>query len=445
MPINPVEFLLHYGHNANPAFPDAMNAQAADASVLKTTDRIVEDMVRSYQLLDANVNALVAKHHKRALIPDGVIGPATLEAMALPRCGYPDYGGQAQSGAAAVGSGNWPKCHNIGNFHCAVVMVDETNMPAWLKPLFVQVLRNCQKANDEIGLRLVFINKNRVDYLTGKTVTERVDIKSSWVNASTGWIGLAIVGQGIGCDDQEIWQQFLATYKGGATDDEIVMQWSSLWRHENGHNEGLSHTSGGTMNPSIIRGLPPTWRNDPSESLLRQKYGGTPSPPAAIPAPTAERPAASQTTVCACQGFNESVCLCRKAGMTCHCTRTSGSVWERSNEGVAWVKTSRKGDPRQPVDSTPVESSKDGTTLSRPADGIDVEILPDGRGRWLHPTLGWRQSNGPLRKGLLYRDLLYGEDGKMHPYKVVEAVPVQNGHWETRCHGTWCERVWVSN
>jgi hypothetical protein len=52
----------------------------------------------------------------------------------------------------------------------------------------------------------------------------------------------------------------------------------TLIKHELGHNSGLGHSRGGVMNPSIINGLPVSWKNDPSESQLRKWYGGEPVP-----------------------------------------------------------------------------------------------------------------------------------------------------------------------
>ena len=48
--------------------------------------------------------------------------------------------------------------------------------------------------------------------------------------------------------------------------------------HELGHNAGLQHTRGGVMSPSIVHGLPSSWKGDPSRSVLARYYGGEPIP-----------------------------------------------------------------------------------------------------------------------------------------------------------------------
>jgi len=60
-----------------------------------------------------------------------------------------------------------------------------------------------------------------------------------------------------------------------------------------------------------------------------------------------------QKTVCQCRGTNRAVCMCLKAGVTCHCSANSGSVWERASDSAKWVKTTRKGNPNQPAEASP--------------------------------------------------------------------------------------------
>jgi len=245
--------------------------------------------VESYQdFMALPLEPLMARHHPErrsaAVQVDGRVGPALRELFEQPRCACPDYGLAVTE--AATGSGNWKGCHGIGSFHAAVVMIDEDNLPEFLKGLLVTVLRRVQQAYDEVGLRFVFIDGRRSNYLTGNTVDERVDINASWVRSSDGWIGLAIVGDGLTCSTAPIWCRYLGTYRGGTSEADITTQWTSLWKHELGHNCGLQHSRGGVMNPSIITGLPVSWQHDPSEPLLKQWYGGEPIPSAPVPPPT---------------------------------------------------------------------------------------------------------------------------------------------------------------
>ena len=86
-------------------------------------------------------------------------------------------------------------------------------------------------------------------------------------------IGLAIVGRGQSCRTS-IWAKFDPGYQPA----NVVREWTSLVKHELGHNMGLSHSQGGVMNPSIIAGLPVSWRGDPSEPILSRWFGGKPVP-----------------------------------------------------------------------------------------------------------------------------------------------------------------------
>lgn len=214
--------------------------------------------VASFQKFEADlVNRLCMKIHGRPAQFDGDIGPATEKAFDVERCGHPDYGPEVQ---AAVGSGSWKRCHGVGEFHAAKVFVNTDQIPSFLKPYWDEVMKRCISAYMDIGLKWILTeNENEAN----TTI--------SFVQRSTGYIGLAIVGQQETCSSQ-IWARFLATYK----PSNVLNEWVTLVRHELGHNAGLQHSSGGCMNPSIVSGLAPTWRGDPSESILVRYYGGVP-------------------------------------------------------------------------------------------------------------------------------------------------------------------------
>lgn len=182
-------------------------------------------------------------------------------------CGVPEFASVGDR--PLIGGGNWPGCHGVGNYHSATVAFDMRGCPAHVRPHMEEIWRRVVKAYRQVGLLLVRDDANT-----------RPNIAASWVTQSDGWIGLAIVGSGQGCSDS-IWCRYLATYRGGSTDEQIINQWTTLVMHEIGHNCGLSHSSGGIMNPSLINGLAPTWEGDPSERTLRAWYGGeaVPEPP----------------------------------------------------------------------------------------------------------------------------------------------------------------------
>lgn len=215
--------------------------------------------IASFQEMEAEkLERACLKHHKEPAHFDGVIGPATIEVMGLPRCGHPDYGPDVE---AAVGNGgSWVGCHDIGDAHCATIYVDESGIPSFLEPVYSSVLERIQAAYDDIGLRYTWVES-----------PSEANITVEFVRSAPGWIGLAIVGQREACTSK-IWAKFLGTYKPA----NVLNEWTTLMLHEHGHNAGLSHSRGGIMNPSIVEGLAPTWRGDPSEPLLVRMYGGEP-------------------------------------------------------------------------------------------------------------------------------------------------------------------------
>lgn len=272
-----ISVLEKTGHLRNPfGVPQVVTAVGAPGYPTSLQDPLVVRAVQSYQSFMAPaIEPLIAKHYPErasaSVQVDGQVGPAMQELFDAPRCEYPDHG--INHPDAAIGSGSWKSCHDIGNFHSASVQIDRSNLPSFLAPVLDEVLRRVTAAYDEIGLRFYFDARSPI-----QTVL-------SFVTSSDGWIGLAIVPNGaLSCSSNPIWLQLLATYKGGNTNEAIVTQWTSLMKHELGHNCGLSHSSGGVMNPSIINNLPVSWKGDPSEQLLRSRFGGV-AIPADVPTP----------------------------------------------------------------------------------------------------------------------------------------------------------------
>ncbi len=219
----------------------------------------IEAAIGSYQdFLCECLDPLCMKHHGRPAKHDGQLGPATMDLMAIPRCGCPDYGPNVQS---AMGNGSWKGCHGIGDFHAAMVEINRDGMPGFLEPAWEEVWARVVEAYDDIGLRWTL------------TAHGEANVSMSFVSRSRGWIGLAVVGQNESCSSQ-IWAKFLSTYKPA----DIVNEWSTLIMHELGHNAGLNHTRGGVMSPSIVNGLPASWKGDPSRPVLARYYGGEPIP-----------------------------------------------------------------------------------------------------------------------------------------------------------------------
>jgi len=299
------------GHFWNPSNPDGLNITQEDLVNLRADDPVViAAMISMSKMEPARYAKHVLEQHGRGPDFDGVIGPAIAAMVSEPngRCPVPDFAPppgvsfqfddpdlqlvvermqlDAVLGASrAFGSGNWNGCHDVGQFHCAAIGVNLSGVPAFLSPLLITVLRNVQRAYAGVGLLFRFINASQ-DMLTGESFSGQINSDMSFVSSSSGWIGLAIVGQGETCGSK-IWCKFLSTYKGGSDNAAIVTQWTTLIKHELGHNCGRSHTSGGVMNPSIVNNLPVDWvANDPSTSWLKGQFGGVPVPiPGAGPTP----------------------------------------------------------------------------------------------------------------------------------------------------------------
>lgn len=298
------------GHFWNPRNPDGANVKQADLTKLTVADPVVVDAFRSLALSDTtNYAKHVFQVHGRPPEFDGLFGPA-LQAMVQDpagRCPVPDYAPPAgvvfafddpyvqqvveqmqQRGIQpALGNGNWQNCHRISNAHCATVMVNPSGLPSFLQPVFKTVLTRVQKAYADVGLLFRFLDQQKKDLLTGEPFDSNINIDMSFVNSSSGWIGLAIVGTGETCGGK-IWAKFLNTYRGGSSNEAIITQWTSLIKHELCHNCGFSHSNGGVMNPSIVNNLPPEWSaGDPTTPKLVRAFSGVPvAIPGGGPTPT---------------------------------------------------------------------------------------------------------------------------------------------------------------
>ena len=298
------------GHFWSPDNPNGHNVEQKDLALLKPDDPVVVAAMISMSRMDAGrYTRHVLDQHGRGPTFDGVIGPA-IEAMVSEengRCPAPDFAPPPGASfafddpdlqlvvermqldaveMAAFGSGNWKGCHNVGEFHSASIGVNTSGLPTFLQGVFKQVLTNVQRAYAGVGLLFRFI-KDGQDMLSGESFSGQINSDMSFVGNSSGWIGLAIVGQGETCGGK-IWCKFLNTYRGGSDNASIITQWTTLLKHELGHNCGRSHTNGGVMNPSIVNGLPTEWAsNDPSTAWLKGQFGGVPVPiPGGGPIPT---------------------------------------------------------------------------------------------------------------------------------------------------------------
>lgn len=276
-----IETLWKYGHFINPAYAGGPShgVTEADLPKLKLSDPAVQEAVRSYQNFQKpTLDALSAVINGRRAIADGAVGPATRELLEIPRCGAPDFALTEE----AIGTGRWGQC-KIDLYpqnNAITVAFDVSKMPAFLKAVFEQVWANVFAAYAELGLALV-----REDGNANANIRCRFTVPTQESgNMAGNWIGLAIVAwNGIQCSESN-WALFDLGYQ----PQNVVSEWTTLIKHELGHGVGLQHSSGGVMNPSIVRGLPVSWKGDTSYSTLAKWYGGEPiatgpQPPPPVP------------------------------------------------------------------------------------------------------------------------------------------------------------------
>lgn len=270
-----------------------------DIHKLKPDDpEVVQAMIAMSKMDALRYTKHTLNEHGRQPDFDGEIGPA-MQAMVLEggRCPVPDIAPppgvvfqfedpdlqqvvlkMQRDAQRAIGTGNWPGCHNLNGFHCATISVNMANMQDFLKPLFKTVLLNVRNAYAAVGLLFRFIGLDGKDMLTGESFNGQINSDMSFVSSAPGWIGLAILGYNESCSSK-IWNKYDASYRGGQSDAAIIQQWTTLVKHELGHNCGRNHTTGGVMNPSIVNGLPTEWSaGDPSTAWLKEQFGGAPVP-----------------------------------------------------------------------------------------------------------------------------------------------------------------------
>lgn len=334
------------GHFWNPELPEGLNIKQEDLALLKPEDPVVVAAMISMSKMDASrYTKHVLDEHGRPPSFDGVIGPAIAAMVSEEngRCPIPDFVPppgtsfafddpdlqlvvermQLDSVMPAFGSGNWKGCHGVGQFHSASIKVDSSGLPSFLRDVFLTVLKNVRLAYAGVGLLFRFIDQAGNDLVTGEAFSGTINSDMSFVSSSSGWIGLAIVGQGETCGSK-IWCKFLNTYRGGSDPAAVITQWTTLIKHELGHNCGRGHTSGGVMNPSIVNNLPTEWGpNDPSTAWLKQQFGGvpvpivgsTPAPPVPVPGDSVQKQLRDLQVANAVQDATLAWCVAKLKGM----------------------------------------------------------------------------------------------------------------------------------
>jgi len=285
-----LKFLYRHGHFWRPDATDAHNVQWEDLPKLARgpVSKVVRDATQVFQQSDQNLEFLALEHHKRPLIPDGDIGMATHQMASFPRCMVPDWappeGARFASmyedpelskqitecinsmRAFATGSGSWPvpgcdpERPNRAREHSVRVNVDTSRASSFQKSVLRQVLDNVEAVEAEVGQHVRHI-------LDGNPQEAEHDVRFQPIPG--GVIGFAYFPTPGTCR-QTVTCRIDNTY------NQDVHMLSSLFIHEyKGHSDGLQHTRGGIMNPSILR-TRLSWIGDPHEATKTRFFGGEP-------------------------------------------------------------------------------------------------------------------------------------------------------------------------
>lgn len=291
-PTERAQWLQQFGHAwGNPALRDI---DAGRAALMDGSEADYRQLVRSFQELDANVADLVARVHGRELSADGDVGPATAAVMQYKRCSLPDFApppgasfdyGDPELNAAVEsyqryaaagyvgGSGSWPKgCDPTQkDVHSVVVAIDTSNASAHQKGIMAEVLKYVEQTEAEMGQAVRHV-------LDSSFSRPQHDVKFQFI--AGGVIGFAYF------PDPDTCNQTVTARIDNSFDARAFVLAELLTHEYKGHSDGLEHTRGGIMNPSI--GSPTarsSWKGDPHEKTKTRYFGGV-ALPGPIPGPT---------------------------------------------------------------------------------------------------------------------------------------------------------------
>jgi hypothetical protein len=287
-------FLYRIGAFWNPLFPNGRNVDQSNVAKLTLKHALAKHAVASWQGLDANFNSFARMIHRRDVVPDGDVGPVTAAMLTVPRCAMPDfapppdarfqyddpgvqnavesYQRYAEAGYTG-GSGSWPKgCDpQRPDVHSVVVAIDTSAASSSQKQIIDQVLKYVEQTEAEIGQSVRHVRD-------GSFANPHHNVRYESIAGSV--IGYAYFPTPDTCR-QTVQARIDNTFNASLP----VM--AELLTHEyKGHSDGLEHTSGGIMNPSI--GNPTsraTWIGDPSFGWKRRYFGGSPLPTGPVDPP----------------------------------------------------------------------------------------------------------------------------------------------------------------
>ncbi len=266
-----------YNHFSNPLYPDTHNVKKKDLKTLTIKDEVGRQAIASVQCSDCNIETFCDLHHGRALSKnddgraDGDPAQATFDLINLKRCKVPDFLSIHKKGPqynlANAGSGGWADCDPKSDAHHSKrVRLDERQASSTWKGYLNEVKKYAIAISADMGLDVRFLPFNTDEDWESSCIFKFI---------SGGVIGFYYL-PGSGC--RRIPQGALDT----SYNPDVIMAALLLIHEICGHGVGLGHTNGGIMNPSIRR-TKISWRGDPSERAMRNKYGGVPLTPPTDP------------------------------------------------------------------------------------------------------------------------------------------------------------------
>ena len=269
-----------YGH----FWPHAPDLTLNEALQLDLDHPLTRAALERWREADGNYALLLQAEHGRWTANDDTWGPATEKLVGLARCPVPDHippQGADFSGLepwereiyesyqawdreyARTGVGSWPHpgcTPGSEDVHSIRINIDLSNASSHWKRNWPEVARLVALGYADMGLRITYV-------FDGDPAKSEISKRHERIPG--GVIGWNYFPQPGTCAQ---------TIKGMLDNDYTasVQMLAMLEKHETGHGCGLRHIAGSnsTMNPSILRLNPQSWRGDPHERTLVRYFGG---------------------------------------------------------------------------------------------------------------------------------------------------------------------------
>lgn len=286
-------WLYHYGHGWNVKYQNLLNLDAGRVGKMNGEEQDAKQLVMSFQEMDINIARQHERVHRREYVPDGELDPITLEVMGYARCAMPDHApplthsfsyGDADFDAAvasyqrwqefltaegygATGTGSWPVgCDPAWpQNHSVIVQIDTSGASADQKRKLADANKYTEACEAEIG--------QHVRHVWDQTPTPRAHHRVTFGPLWGSTIGYSYFPTPNTCNQT-------VTAKIDSTFDASAIALANLKTHEyKGHSDGLGHTWGGIMNPSLVVVNPLSWVRDTSYNRKKGYFGGVPISP----------------------------------------------------------------------------------------------------------------------------------------------------------------------